>query len=94
MLPEHQRSNTSWWDYVPVHQRFQRRLSVWCFRWRKALFRRPVLITTLFIAYAVISLVILLSTSGKLALLAALPLLLAPAVGALAYWLVWNEFHH
>ena len=94
MVPEHHRSNTSWWVHVPVHQRFQRRLGVWCFRWREVLLRRPFLITTLFIAYAVICFVILLSSTGGVALLATLPLLLVPPVGALAYWLLWNEFHY
>ncbi|MFM7315159.1 MAG: hypothetical protein ACKO0M_18695 [Cyanobium sp.] len=31
--------------------------------------------------------------SFTLAILATLPLLLAPALGGLAYWLLWQDFH-
>jgi hypothetical protein len=34
-----------------------------------------------------------LRTGVVLALLAAMPLLLAPPLSALVYWLLWSEFH-
>jgi hypothetical protein len=63
-------------------------------RLRDTIRRRSFLVTTLFSAYAALCLGLLLSGAGAVALLAALPLLLVPPVGCLAYWLLWKEFHH
>jgi hypothetical protein len=94
MDPERERSPASWWSHVPLHERPQRRGTIWFLRLRRAFASRSFLITALFSAYAVICLSLLLSGMGAVALLAVLPLLLVPPIGALAYWLLWKEFHH
>jgi hypothetical protein len=94
MDPERERSSASWWSHVPLHERPQRRGAVWLLRLRRALGSRSFLIRLLFTAYAVICLSLLLSGMGVVALVAVLPLLLVPPIGALAYWLLWKEFHH
>lgn len=43
--------------------------------------------------YLAICVAVLVSTSVSIALLALAPLLLLPALGFLAYWLVWSEYH-
>lgn len=87
-------SEPSWWDHVPAHQRRQRQIGVQIRRLRDTVCRRWFLITTLIAAYVAICLVLLLSGTGAVALLATLPLLLVPPVGCLAYWLLWKEYHH
>lgn len=94
MSADRKRSPASWWSHVPVHERPQRRGAVWVLRLRQQLGRRSFLITALFTAYALICFSLLLSGMGAVALLAVLPLLLVPPIGALAYWLLWKEFHH
>lgn len=84
----------SWWSHVPVHERPQRRGAVWVIRLRQLFVRRLFLITALCTAYALICLYVLRSGMGAVALLAVLPLLLMPPIGALSYWLLWKEFHH
>lgn len=87
-------SEPSWWAHVPAHQRRQRRIAARMRRLRDTMRRRWFLITTLIAAYVAICLVLLLSGTGAVALLATLPLLLVPPVGGLAYWLLWKEYHH
>lgn len=87
-------SHPSWWEHVPLRQRLGRRCGVLILRLRDALLRRSVVITALVAAYAALCVGLLLSGAGAVALLAALPLLLVPPLGCLAYWLLWKEFHH
>lgn len=87
-------SEPSWWAHVPAHQRRQRRIAARMRRLGHTVRRRWFLITTLIAAYVAICLVLLLSGTGAVALLATLPLLLVPPVGGLAYWLLWKEYHH
>jgi len=91
---QRRRPPPSWWSHVPPHQRLNRQSGVVILRLRDGLCRRGVLITTLLAAYTALCLGLLLSGAGLVALLAALPLLLVPPVGCLAYWLLWKEFHH
>ena len=47
----------------------------------------------LLLLYLGLALMLALRTGVVLALLAAMPLLLAPPLSALVYWLLWSEFH-
>jgi hypothetical protein len=83
----------SWLRYVPEHERAAR---LW--RWRLLWFRmqwqrRRVKLGALLMFNVLICLVPFGMGLYSLALLALLPLLLVPAVGALAYWLTWQEYH-
>jgi hypothetical protein len=82
-----------WLQLLPDHE--QRRL-----RWRRRIQRlryqllRPrTTIAGLVLIYGIAILVLAHQTGIVLGLLAALPLLLAPALSALMYWLLWSEFH-
>ena len=43
--------------------------------------------------FNIVAMLTFLALDGHLLVLAALPLLLAPALGGLAYWLLWQDFH-
>lgn len=88
------RHDQGWWAHVPAHQRLSRRAGVGIHRLLDAIRRRSFVISALVCAYAFVCVGLLLSGTGAVALLAALPLLLVPPVALLAYWLLWKEFHH
>lgn len=94
MPPPRRDSKASWWAHVPADQRLGRQTGVVIVRLRDAIRRPSFLVTTLFSAYAALCLGLLHSGAGAVAVLAALPLLLVPPLGCLAYWLLWKEFHH
>ena len=82
-----------WIRYVPVEQR-PRRLRRWRRQWLSAqLQRRRVQVALLVVLDLLICLVPWWMGLRSLTLLALLPLLTVPAVGYLAYWLTWQEFH-
>ena len=84
----------SWWAHVPADQRQRllqrsrrRRLQEWSRR-------KPVRISGLLALYALLCLLPWWLGAASLSLMALLPALLLPAVGGLAWWLTWKEFHH
>ena len=84
----------SWWAHVPAAQRQRllqrsrrRRLKEWSRR-------KPVRIIGLLALYALLCLLPWWLGAASLSLMALLPALLLPAVGGLAWWLTWKEFHH
>lgn len=82
-----------WWKYIPDQER-ARRLRQWRKAWILAQFqRRPVKIILLVILNLLICSVPWWIGLQSLAVLALLPLVVVPAVGYLAYWLTWKEFH-
>ena len=50
-------------------------------------------IALLVLVYLVVVLTLARLTGSVLALLATLPLILAPLLSALIYWLLWSDFH-
>lgn len=91
--PDSRHTTADWSAYVPAAQRrrvlLERRL-----RRILALLtsRRSVLLSLLGI-YLLICLAVLRSTATSVAILALAPLLFPPALGLLAYWLVWSDYH-
>jgi hypothetical protein len=84
------------WDWLlllPPHERrrlrWRRRLQ----RLRRQLLRPRTAIGALVLTYLMVVLVLAQQTGAVLGLLAALPLVLAPLLSALIYWLLWSEFH-
>ena len=83
----------AWWRYVPEGER-PRRLKQWRLAWLKAqLQRRGVRIALLLLLNVLICLVPWWMGLHSLTVLALLPLVSVPLVGALAYWLTWQDFH-
>lgn len=83
----------SWLRYVPEQER-STRLKRWRLLWLRMQWRRrSVKIVALLLINILICLVPIWMGLYSLALLALLPLLLVPAVGALAFWLTWQEYH-
>ena len=84
------------WDWISLlpakeqpHRRRTRRIQ----RLEQELRRPRTLIALLLLLYLGVALMLALRTGVVLALLAAMPLLLAPPLSALVYWLLWSEFH-
>lgn len=84
----------SWWAHVPADQRRRllhhnrrRHLQEWGSR-------KGVRICGLLALYAFLCLLPWWLGAAGLSLMAILPALLMPAVGGLAWWLTWKEFHH
>lgn len=83
-----------WWQHLPSDQRnhihqlriLRRRLFAW-------LKRKPQRIGLTVLAYALLCSLPLIWRLPLISLVALLPLLLVPPVGALVYWIVWQEFH-
>jgi hypothetical protein len=83
----------AWWRYVPEADR-PRRLRQWRRAWlRGQLQRRRVQIALLLVFNLVIGLVPWWMGLQSLAVLALLPVVAVPLVGALAYWITWQDFH-
>jgi hypothetical protein len=82
-----------WWRFVPHEERGERLRTIRRLRLQSLLRRRPLQIGLLMGFYAVLCLLTLALGYGGLALLAVLPLLLAPPLGYLVYWLTWKEFN-
>jgi hypothetical protein len=83
----------AWMRYVPEAER-PRRLRRWRQAWLRAqLQRRRVRIALLLVLNLVIALVPWWMGLQSLAVLVLLPLVTVPLVGALAYWITWQEFH-
>ena len=83
----------AWWRYVPEAEQ-PRRLKQWRQAWlRGQLQRRRVQIALLLALNLLICLVPWWIGLQSLAVLALLPVVAVPLVGALAYWVTWQEFH-
>lgn len=83
----------AWRRYVPKEE-LAERTRRWRVLWLRMQWqRRRVKLSALLILDILICLVPFWMGLYSLALLALLPLLLVPAVGALAYWLTWQEYH-
>ena len=83
----------SWWRYVPEAERPLRRRQWRRAWWRAQLQRRRVQIALLLVLNLVIGLVPWWMGLQSLAVLALLPAVAVPLVGALAYWITWKDFH-
>lgn len=79
LLPDHERRGLRW----------RRRIQ----RLRHQLRRPRTAIAGLVLIYGIAVLVLAHQTGAVLGVLAALPLLLAPVLSGLMYWLLWSEFH-
>lgn len=79
LLPDHERRGLRW----------RRRIQ----RLRHQVLRPRTAIAGLVLIYGIAVLVLAHQTGAVLGLLAALPLLLAPVLSGLMYWLLWSEFH-
>lgn len=84
----------AWWSYVPESQRARKLQAARNQRWLHRLQQRKTQIALLVGIYAAVCTLPLFVGVQSLAMLALLPLLLLPALGLLAYWLTWKEFHH
>ena len=83
----------AWWRYVPAEEQPRRRQQ-WRRAWLRAqLQRRRVQIALLLLLNLLICLVPWWLGLRSLAVLALLPVVAVPLVGALAYWITWQEFH-
>ncbi len=83
----------AWWRYVPEPDR-RKRLQRWRRAWLVAqLQRRRVQIALLVALNVLIALLPWWMGLHSLTVLALLPLVSVPLVGALAYWITWGEFH-
>jgi hypothetical protein len=83
----------SWWAHVPEDQRqrlIQRSRWGQLREWSR---RKPVRISGLLMVYAVFCLLPWMVGAASLSLMALLPAVLMAALGALAWWLTWKEFH-
>jgi hypothetical protein len=83
----------AWWRYVPEAERPLRRRQWRRAWWRAQLQRRRVQIALLLVLNVVIGLVPWWMGLQSLAVLALLPVVAVPLVGALAYWITWQDFH-
>jgi uncharacterized membrane protein len=84
------------WDWIsllPAHEQPRRRQRRHVQRLCSQLRRPRTAIALLLLLYLSLVLVLALKAGAVLALLAAMPLLLAPLLSALIYWLLWSEFH-
>lgn len=84
------------WDWLQLLPPHEQRPLRWRRRWqrlRSQLLRPRMAIAGLVLVYLMVVVVLAQRTGSVLALLAALPLLLAPLLSALIYWLLWSEFH-
>lgn len=80
--------------FRPAQLQRNKRWTVWCSRtW--TLLRRPrTLLLLLTLADVAVAVAVGLWTGSlTLTLLGLLPLLLAPALAGLTYWLLWQDFH-
>lgn len=91
--PDRQRRQADWSRYVPPAQRHQILLRRFIMRSRSLLLRRSTRILMAVLFYLAICLGLVVWGGASLGMIGLLPLVLAPAIGYLAYWLVWNEFH-
>lgn len=82
-----------WGRHVPPDQRRRLRREIRMLRLQAWLGRKGVRIVLLLLFYGLLCLIPVVMGMAVLAGIAALPLLLVPPVGYLAYWLVWREYH-
>jgi len=82
-----------WLELLPPHERGPRRQRRRIQRLRSQLIRPRSTIALLVLSYLVVVLTLARLTGSVLALLATLPLILAPLLSALIYWLLWSDFH-
>lgn len=86
--------NHPWWNHVPQERRLptlQRR------RWRllrSALGSQTSRLILVFLAYGGLTLALAVSGAGAMSTMILVPLLVVPALAAVAWWLTWTEFHH
>ena len=82
-----------WLELLPTHERGQGRRRRRILRLRSQLLRPRIAIILLIFTYLLVVLALALQIGSILALLAAMPLLLAPLLSGLTFWLLWSEFH-
>ena len=82
-----------WLELLPPHERGPQRQRRRIQRLRSQLMRPRSTIALLVLIYLVVVLTLARLTGSVLALLATLPLILAPLLSALIYWLLWSDFH-
>jgi preprotein translocase subunit SecF len=82
-----------WLELLPPHERGPRRQRRRIQRLRSQLVRPRSTIALLVAIYLVVVVVLARFTGSVMALLAMLPLILAPLLSALIYWLLWSDFH-
>ena len=82
-----------WLELLPPHERGPRRQRRRIQRLRSQLMRPRSTIALLVLSYLVVVLTLARLTGSVLALLSTLPLILAPLLSALIYWLLWSDFH-
>ena len=83
-----------WWRHVPSDQRSMRIQTARRHDFKQVFRRRPVRIACLILIYVSACLLLLLLGGISLTVMGLTPLILPPAVGGLAWWLTWKEFHH
>ena len=82
-----------WLELLPPHERGPQRQRRRTQRLRSQLMRPRSTIALLVLVYLVVVITLARLTGSVLALLATLPLILAPLLSALIYWLLWSDFH-
>lgn len=82
-----------WLELLPATERPAQRRRRRMLRLRSQVLRPRTAIALLVLGYLVIVLTLARQSGSVLAALATLPLLLAPLLSALIYWLLWSEFH-
>jgi hypothetical protein len=82
-----------WLELLPPHERGPRRQRRRIGRLRSQLIRPRSTIALLVAIYLVVVFMLARLTGSVLALLAMLPLILAPLLSAMIYWLLWSDFH-
>ena len=82
-----------WLELLPAHERARGRRRRRMQRLRSELQRPRVAIILLIIGYLIVVMILARNIGGILALLASMPLILAPLLSGLIYWLLWSEFH-
>ena len=82
-----------WLELLPPQERGPRRQRRRIQRLRSQLMRPRSTIALLVLSYLVVVLTLARLTGSVLALLSTLPLILAPLLSALIYWLLWSDFH-
>ena len=83
-----------WADYIPEQQRQQAEQLRRRLRRRALLLERRFWVRLCLGVYAVWCLILIASGNGFTFGLALVPALSLPAIGWLAWWLVYKEFHH
>ena len=85
--------SADWSAHVPPSQRRRILRDAWFRQLKNRLISRAGRITIAVALYLAVCIMLLIWAGPAVALIGALPLLLVPPLGYLAYWLVWSEYH-